>query len=58
MVSLHFASKHLPTEGIQHWSVKVLKPRARRGSSSNRDTVEIKLPAPEEYEEAIASLEA
>ncbi len=58
MASLHFASKHLPTEEIRHWSVKVLKPRARRGSSSNRATVEIKLPAPEEYEEAMASLEA
>lgn len=57
MASLHFASKHLAKEDIRHWSLKVLKPRARRYSSSGRPTIEIKLPPMEDYEEALAGLE-
>lgn len=57
MASLHFASKHLAKEDIRHWSLKVLKPRARRYSSNGRPTIEIKLPPMEDYEEALAALD-
>ncbi len=57
MANLHFASKHLAKEDIRHWSLKVLKPRARRYSSNGRPTIEIKLPPMEDYEEALAALD-
>lgn len=57
IINLHFAEKHLPKDETAAWPLKVLKPRARTYGGSKATTVEIKLPAPEIYEEAIASLE-
>lgn len=56
MANLHFASKHMPEDEARAWPLSILKPRARRRMRNNRQTIEIELPAPEEYDEAIAAL--
>ncbi len=57
IMNLHFAEKHLPEDENLAWPLKVLKPRARTYRGSKVTSVEIKLPEPEIYEEAIAMLE-
>lgn len=54
IASLHFASKYLPKEETRVWPMKVLKPRARIYRTNTMAKLQIKLPTPEEYEEAIA----
>ncbi|MBD3277924.1 MAG: hypothetical protein GF388_06475 [Candidatus Aegiribacteria sp.] len=56
MAYLHFASRHLSENEDNVWPLAILKPRARRFSRNNRDTVVIKLPDQEEYDEAIAAV--
>jgi len=56
MIHLHFASHHLGEDEDKVWPLSILKPRARRYSRNNRETLEIKLPSPEEYDKAIAAM--
>lgn len=56
IASLHFASKFLPEEENRPWPMKILAPRARLGMRNNRRTVNIKLPEPEVFQEAISRL--
>ncbi len=53
IANLHFASKYLPMNETRAWPMKVLKPRARVYRGSSLAKLEIKLPTPEIYEEAI-----
>ncbi len=57
IMNLHFAEKNLPEDENLAWPFKVLKPRARTYRGGKVTSVEIKLPEPEIYEEAIAKLE-
>ena len=54
IANLHFASKYLPKDKLRAWPMKVLKPRARIYQRNSTSRLEIKLPTPEDYEEAIA----
>ncbi len=56
IAALHFASGRLDDEDVRHWSLKVLKPRARVRTHNNRKTVSIELPGPEVFEEALNGL--
>lgn len=53
ILRLHLAEKHLPEDRIRHWTLKLLKPRARRYSNE----LKIQLPAPSEFDEQLAELE-
>ncbi|MCK5841784.1 MAG: hypothetical protein KAH31_06440 [Candidatus Sabulitectum sp.] len=57
IINLSFAAKYLPEDETLAWPLKVLKPRARTYRGSRVTSVEIKLPATEIYEDAIAMLE-
>ncbi|MBN2608657.1 MAG: hypothetical protein JXA64_06040, partial [Candidatus Fermentibacteraceae bacterium] len=56
IAALHFASGRLDAEKVRHWSLKVLKPRARVRMQNNRKTVSIELPGPEVFEQALKEL--
>ena len=56
IAALHFASDRLDDDDIRHWSMLVLKPRARETTRNNRRMVSIELPEPEIFDKAISEL--
>lgn len=53
MLRLHLAEGRLPEDRIRHWTLKLLKPRARRYANE----LKIQLPDPAEFEEQLRVLE-